>query len=355
MEHQVGKDGMLKLSPQVNPFGWIRGLGFDMIFIVAIAFLSVVSAWICVRDPRMFPTILFLDLWVLGYHHVVATFTRLTFDLESFKENKFLIVWLPWIIVVFTVAAALFLGPWILATTYLYWQWFHYTRQSFGIARIYRRKTNLGPQDNALLEQLVIYGLPLAGIAWRSYQNPGIFLGMELRVLPVPFWAVKILLNFCVVILFWWLIQQFIDLKQGRFRLGYSLYMISHIVVFTAGYILISDINYGWLCLNVWHNAQYVVLVWMFNNNRFKNGIDPHHRFLSTISQTKNVVIYYAVCLAISTVVYNSIDHVIGFFKTTLPLAMIVYQTINFHHYIVDGIIWKLRQKPLSKNLGLVK
>jgi len=38
-----------------------------------------------------------------------------------------------------------------------------------------------------------------------------------------------------------------------------------------------------------------------------------------------------------------------------LPLALIVYQTINFHHYIVDSMIWKLRRKPLQETLGVAK
>ena len=33
--------------------------------------------------------------------------------------------------------------------------------------------------------------------------------------------------------------------------------------------------------------------------------------------------------------------------------TIIIYQTINFHHYIVDGLIWKARKKPMRKTLGL--
>jgi hypothetical protein len=35
-----------------------------------------------------------------------------------------------------------------------------------------------------------------------------------------------------------------------------------------------------------------------------------------------------------------------------LPL-IVVYQAINFHHYIVDSIIWKIRRKPIQKTLGI--
>ena len=39
--------------------------------------------------------------------------------------------------------------------------------------------------------------------------------------------------------------------------------------------------------------------------------------------------------------------------RATLPLFLVAYQTINFHHYLVDGLIWKVRKKKLRSNLGL--
>ena len=36
-----------------------------------------------------------------------------------------------------------------------------------------------------------------------------------------------------------------------------------------------------------------------------------------------------------------------------LPLAVVIYQAINFHHYIVDGMIWKMRKRPIHQTLGV--
>jgi hypothetical protein len=110
--------------------------------------------------------------------------------------------------------------------------------------------------------------------------------------------------------------------------------------------------------LNVWHNAQYVAFVWLFNTNRFKDGIDPKAQFLSLISQPDRKLVYFATCFAISTALYLAIwlgiDTVKGHVEAMLlPLALIVYQTINFHHYIVDSLIWKMRRKPIQTTLGM--
>jgi len=101
--------------------------------------------------------------------------------------------------------------------------------------------------------------------------------------------------------------------------------------------------------LNIWHNLQYVLIVWMFNANRFEKGIEPQRRFLSTISQPKNVVLYAGVCWALGTALYFNIDGVLGLFsQSVLPLSLLAYMTINFHHYVVDAIIWRRPRRPAA-------
>ena len=92
----------------------------------------------------------------------------------------------------------------------------------------------------------------------------------------------------------------------------------------------------------------------MYNNNRFKGGVDPQHRFLSTISQPGRVVTYFVVCLGISTALYMALQGTLNLLGlSVLSLTLIAYQTLNFHHYSVDGIIWKVRKPRLRENLGL--
>ena len=75
-----------------NPYGWLRSPPFDLTLIVGVAVLALASGAVVVAKPSLFPLILFLDLWFLGYQHVIATFTRLSFDTDSFRQNKFLVI-----------------------------------------------------------------------------------------------------------------------------------------------------------------------------------------------------------------------------------------------------------------------
>ncbi len=112
-----------------------------------------------------------------------------------------------------------------------------------------------------------------------------------------------------------------------------------------SAYVAIEDVTAGWLVANVWHNAQYILFVWLFNNRRFEGRSQPQARFLSLISQRRNILLYLGGCLAISSLVYSAIVSALPSIQLpALAAAAIVYQTINFHHYIVDAVIWRGRK-----------
>jgi len=335
--------------------GWLRNPAFDLSFIFGVAALAAASGALVIARPELFPIVLVLDLWLLGYHHVVATFTRLAFDRESFQEHRFLVTVVPLLVFAGVIVGALVAGGWILATTYLYWQWFHYTRQSYGIERIYRRKAGGAVPGSAEVTRWALYLLPLWGILYRSYQAPDTFLGLPLKVLPVPRWLLMVSAAAAIASLALWGFQVLRGVIAARRLPAHTLYLASHFVIFSLAYLVIPDIDHGWLVVNVWHNAQYILFVWMFNHNRFREGVSPRHRLLSYLSQRGHWPYYFLTCLMISTLLYFGLDRIVVVFepRTTLPLFLVIYQTINFHHYVVDGLIWKVRKKPLQKTLGL--
>src|SRR5688572_29022282 len=86
--------------------GWLVGPRFDSAFIVGIAALALAAGLAVANQPQLFLLILFLDLWLLGYHHVVSTYTRLCFDRESFVQHRFLVLHLPVIVFAATLGLA---------------------------------------------------------------------------------------------------------------------------------------------------------------------------------------------------------------------------------------------------------
>lgn len=333
--------------------GWLSSRRFDLVFVLLTAGVGLAAGLTSHLEPSLFYVILFADLWILGYHHVIATFGRLTVESGANGAHRWLVTWLPLAVLGGVIAMASGVGMWTLPTLYLYWQWWHYTRQSYGVAQMYRVKSPQGT-DGGWEMKAIIYLVPLTGILFRSYQAPAEFLGSELRVLPVPLFVVVGIGSCAAVAICIWLVKQCRAWMAGEMPLVYNAYMASHVAVFAVGYILIPEIDYGWLAINVWHNSQYLFIVWLFNRKRFKSGVDPKHRWLSTLSQPGKAGMYFAVTFAITVGVYIGLQSVVAAVSTaTLTLSLVVFQAINFHHYIVDSVIWKVRKPAVRATLGL--
>lgn len=330
-----------------------------MFFIVGIPAIAIASGLLVVYDNDLFLPILVADLWILGYHHVVATYTRLTFDKQSFLENKGLVLYLPPVVALAVVLTAMLGGPWVITTIYLYWQWYHYTRQSEGISKAYAGKSGNKHLAQSPILRLAFYSVPITGILAISHRSPGQFLYFPLKTFPIPELAVNIAIAATVVLLAIWLSEQVKAYQRKEFSAPYFTYVVSHFTVYFFAYIYHQNLDYGWLTINIWHNAQYILFVWLYNNRRFEGRANDAQKFLSTISQNGRFVLYFVTCFTISTLMYFLITAFLSpvvsaaFTLTATMAGLIIYQTINFHHYIVDSLIWKLRKPKLRQNLGL--
>jgi hypothetical protein len=329
----------------VAPRTYIRSREFDATLLAAPIVAGLLAALLVTADPRLYPILLVADLWLLGYHHVVATYTRLAFDTQSLRRNRVLAVDLLVVVTLVTLGIAVMAGAWVIATAFLYLQWFHYMRQGYGIARMYYRATpdgQLGSRD--LPTDLAIYLVPMYGIAARSSTMGDRFLGLPVKPLVLPEAIVMLLGVAAAAAVIAWIARTMRAALAETLDLQYAAFTVSHIVIFLVAYIFVDDVNTGWLAINVWHNFQYVLVVWMSNAKRYAGGIDPSARFLSRLSQPGRVMMYFACCLAIATLIYAALDRLtVLVLGGGMAVTIGIYMGINFHHYIVDALIWKRR------------
>lgn len=328
--------------------GWLKDQRFDLVFIVGLTGLALAAGIASLLAPSLLVPILLADLWLLGYHHVISTYTRLCFDKDSMRRYGFLIFGLPFIVTTGCLVAVHATGGlWIIISIYFYWQWFHYTRQSWGISQAYRRKSGWDLPPPTFLDQAMFYALPVAGILNRSAQGADTFLGMSIHMIPVPALVADLAMLLAVGLVISWSAQTALQYrKHGFLALPFVLYQASHHLIFWVAYVLLSDITLGWLVINIWHNAQYILFVWLFNNRRFSAGPSAKAPLLSRLSQDGKILWYLVFCLAISSAVYWTIGNVLPLFLV-IPI-FIVYQVINFHHYVVDAVIWRSAQVKQS-------
>ncbi|MEM6414829.1 MAG: hypothetical protein AAF720_09275 [Pseudomonadota bacterium] len=333
---------------------WIKDARFDRIFIFGLPTIAILSACVIAVKPSLFTPILLVDLWLLGYHHVVSTYTRLCFDKQSFQEHRFLLTWLIPIVAIPTILIALTFGVVAIVTIYFYWQWWHYTRQSWGVSRIFRGRDPDAIYEDNRLDQAIFYSVPIFGVLSRSSENHSTFIGLEFYSAPVHEYVAVLAGYIALALLAFWVVRRYQAYTEGRLAILHTSYMMTHFLIFGIAYYTIPEITVGWLVINIWHNAQYILFVWLFNNKRFKDGVDPSARFLSSISQSGKIWHYLGACLMITGVVYwgiiRSIDHIL---LTGVSATIVIYQIVNFHHYVVDSVIWKVRKPAMRQTLNL--
>ena len=327
------------------PTAWLRGARFDLTLIGGTAGMALAAGLVVVARPDLFLIVLLLDLWLLGYQHVAATFTRVAFDAASFRRYRFLVTWLPLVLVPAVFLVGMTAGAVVITTIYFYWQAFHYTRQSYGVSRAYARQPGNASFVSAKLDLALIYGLPLWGVLHRSSQGADKFLGLDVFMVPVPALATGAAGAVMIACIVGWLVTLVRRWRLGVLTASYPLYMTSHVVIFLAGYVLTRNMDHGWLILNVWHNSQYLLFVWLFNNKTFGSAPAHDRRLISMLSRRENVLRYFLVCFAIATIGYAALNLVAALPPLeTISFLFLISQAINFHHYIVDGVIWKRKR-----------
>ena len=335
-------------APRVSlatPRACIRSEAFDAVLLIVPLATALTAAAAVLSNPALFKALLIADLWLLGYHHVVATYTRLAFTSETFRKNRFLAFDLLVLVIAATLALAFTAGAWVVATAFLYLQWFHYMRQGYGLARMYFRASPEGQVAGSrdIVTDLLIYLVPIYAIAARSATMGDTFLDLPVKTLVFPAEAITALGFAAGVAGVMWTLRTALAFTRGTLDGMYASFVLSHVAIFIVGYIAIENSDTGWLAINIWHNFQYVLVVWMMNAKKYA-GIEPATSFIARISQPRRIAGYFLSCIAISTAIYLALGQFVLAFGGGMALTVGIYMGINFHHYVVDALIWKRRR-----------
>lgn len=325
---------------------WLRSPGFDLVLIVGVLLLALVFGAVASLGPELFALVIFFDLWLLAYPHVASMYTRVAFDRRSARSHWFLLSVLPPLVFAGTAGVALTGGVVALNSLYFFWQSWHYTRQSYGIARAYHR--NAGATERDWLTDAVVYGFPLWGVLHRCEEQHPQFYATDLWSPAVPKLAVGLVGMATLTALGAWIWRYLKEAQEGRPPShGYALFVLSHVIITAVAYLAAADITRGWLFINIWHNAQYLLFVWAINARQFRGGVEPDRPFLSRLCQPEHAIRYALVCFGLSTAFYWGLGAATGRGDwQVLPFVLVCHQAVNFHHYLVDAVIWKARRRP---------
>ena len=333
-----------KVSIRAAPRTCIKSEAFDTTLLILPLAIGLTAAAAVLANQALFTPLLVANLWLLGYHHVVATYTRLAFTRETLLRSRVLAIGVLLVITAATLSLA-FTGAWIFASAFFYLQWFHYVRHGHGLARRYFRVTPQGQVAGSrdLATDLVIYLVPIYAIAARSATMGATFLDLPIKAVVLPDQMIAALGVAAAAAGALWLIWCSVSFARGTLDTLYAGFVLSHVAIFFVGYIGIEDVNIGWLAINVWHSFQYGMVVWMMNQKHAAD-VDPAAQFLSPMSQPGRIAIYVTSCLAVSTVTYVTLGSIVPVVGGGLAVTVGVYMGITVHYYAVDAVPWKRRR-----------
>lgn len=357
MTHRRAWDSMRAATPFADSgrgagaiSAWLKDPVFDLSFIVGIALLATAMSGATVLRPELLLPMLLAHTWLFGYDHLISTYTKLAGRPADRARYRHLILYLPPFVLLGLYSVGRMMGVRGLYSLYFFGQFFHTVRQSWGLAQQYRHRAGGLAWDSVRLSEATLWSVPLWGFLNRCAEQPEEFLYQPLWLPQVPHAVVHIAGLASGGLWLYWLFLRVLAYRRGELPLGHTLYLLSHLLIYLGGYVLIEDISSGWLLVNVWHNVQYLAFVWLHNRRRFASGVVSDARILSWLSQPGylRAMLYYMACLGIATPAYYlvirfsaGVDRLLR--NSALPTVLVLSLAFTVHHYLVDGIIWKRR------------
>jgi hypothetical protein len=328
---------------------------FDLTFFVATA-LVVLIPWIAIEHLKVegFLVVAAVAITANG-PHLMSTWTRVYLDGNERWRRPFAY----WVIPALIAGGVIFLLVWegrhsrTLRTILLYWATWHFLAQNWGILRIYQRRAGDAMSWMAQYERVILYLGALWPLSIRLFKGPRWLFGAEIYYPPVEAWMCNALgallaaasIGYVAIRAWQWT-------RGDRVHLVRPLFMLSSWFGFFVPFVLIrKNGSAAFAAAACWHGLQYLGIVWYYNRNRWKDGIDRKARLVSWVSQPRRAPFYFLTLLAIAGIVYGLLTLVSKLVLDPEIWGSIVWMSLTFGHYWLDGVIWKLRKPELQKHL----
>ncbi|MFZ5471704.1 MAG: hypothetical protein ACOZIN_19935 [Myxococcota bacterium] len=291
--------------------------------------------------------------------HLVSTWSRVYFDRREWRRRPFHLLVVPAVIALLVVAVVHFggrEGSRALNSILLYWATWHFVAQSWGILRIYQRRS--GEPENSLamrLEKPLLFLFVAWCLLHRLHTGPRMLFGTEVHHLPLPRAVVDGLLGPFLFLFFLYLVQR---LRQWRAPWAQGAWLRAgflgcSFLGFAVPFLFIkTDDTTAFAAAAGWHGLQYLGIVRLYHRNAWKGGVHPDAPVVSWLSQPGwgRLVLYAAFLLALAgsgyLFIYTGALLTAGSRWDVYTWGAVVWLSFTFGHYYMDGVIWKLSKSP---------
>ncbi|MCX2575482.1 hypothetical protein [Pedobacter sandarakinus] len=344
---------------------WLNTAWSDLLFILAPAFLSLLLVFMF---PAQFQHTIDIPLvyWVflivfIDVAHVYSTLYRTYFNISTLKQQRTLLLLIPVICYISGVFVYKFDALWfwrILAYLAVY----HFVRQQYGFMRLYTRNEDSSKLIH-FIDKTAIYVATLYPLLFwhlNSSRNfnwfiAGDFLNFQNEpLLQMAKWLyVAVILAYLTKEVISVYRQKWLNIPRNLLIFGTFLSWYFGIVYFNG--------DMAFTTLNVLsHGIPYMALIWFFEKKKYQSG-KRNSKLMKLSFGRYGLIIFFIVLVALAYVEEGFWDGFIwqehqAVFKPFANLPRISSQELlsliipllalpQATHYVLDGFIWKAKNK----------
>lgn len=338
-----------------TPGPWIVGPWQDALFFIGTPLL-ILPALLLLR-LRFSAESIWLAVAALGAQgHHLPGMLRAYGDRELFRRYRVRFIAAP-ILLVAVCWACRQLGLEGLELLMFLWAWWHGLAQVYGFMRIYDAKAGGASRRRATLDlatcvvwfagALLFAPDKLAQILGALYASGGPVLPAGAIGAARAAWGVV-----AVAVTATFVATTLADWRRGAAPSLPKLMLIASSFAFWwVATVFIRPTILGVAAFEIFHDVQYLAIVWVFNRSRVDAGkpVGPVTRFLFR-PRPALVALYVGLVLAYGWL--GSLDLARGDDDLRLTIYGLVAASALLHYYF-DGFIWKIREPATSAALGM--
>ena len=329
------------------PAGWILSRRQDLVWfqgsvlagLVLLAFFAAAPHLDGASAGPWHPVLLAVLLWGICFDgtHVWGTYARSYLAPDAVSRAALPGRW-SWAMLAVGPAVALFAAPlfgFFLVGANL-WGYWHLVRQHYGFLMLYRRRAGESDRRGARLDALLLWvgcGYPYLRF---SLSDAYVASGLPLLLPPPALASLRLPLDLAFVLtavaLGLLVVSERVEpLRPGPKHLLITVVTAFHLLVFA----LLDNLLAILATLTIFHNLQYHRIGWQYEHG--------HGRVPSG-----SLARYLALGLAFGAVWYGTrvFGVAVAASETTRNVLLGLGWGVAFHHYVVDGRIWRVRRSP---------
>jgi hypothetical protein len=357
-------------SADSKPYAWIVHPVFDWLFVFGgLVWLVLIMQYFSFgwsepgttgQHPHQVQFLLaltFVGGFLFADAHTAATYMRLYENKESRRQFHFYAKILPFFsLALFACALAKPAVAGAAVYVHAMWVYQHYTAQSFGMAMIYCYKRNfkLSKLENSVFRWFMLF-LAFTVISRTLTQRE--FSPESIWTVPVPFWNLPIELYYVSVVGFIVLTVAFLFLMVRKFHVEKAaiplpatlMVVLTAVIGLSTGYANAFFWTYG---PQFFHGSQYVAvsLAYHLKERHLVKGVKSSD--IAALFLTKDAFRWLAIAVSAGIFIYIGVPkffEAFGFGFVAVSTTMTA--CINFHHFLSDAAIWRLRDPNCRKIL----